>query len=263
MDSPRVLLAVLVCYTWFQARSRPFTGEHRHTEHCPAVNRTRARDYVVTTDIDTGGHAGAWYQSNWEPHVACLNERRLGNRGDGGKWLCDPDCMLREGCVVVSIGSNNEFSFELAMLERGCSVHTFDHTVANAAPPPGVHFYSLGLGVTGAVLPLVTFEHLLEAANVSTVDVLKMDIEGGEYPVLADAHNLKVMGAGVRQLLVEFHWAAGVSHENPTAWMRKVARSVMDAGFVVFHKEPNILWSDGWQQNRGGIEYALLNHRLI
>ena len=33
--------------------------------------------------------ANAWYQNNVEPSSTCLQEDRIGNRGEGGKWLCN------------------------------------------------------------------------------------------------------------------------------------------------------------------------------
>lgn len=192
-----------------------------------------------------------------------MNERRIGRRGDGGKWVCDPACMLTElarPCVVVSIGSNNDFSFETGIVQLGCTVHTFDHTVAAPQTPPGVVFHSFGLGVgdEGDSSPLRSLDALLALANISEVDVLKMDIEGAEYAVLHSQATLDTMRTRVRQLLVEFHFGWGAAQEGPVSWQRQTARALMDSGFVVFHKEPNIQYSDG-----SCIEYALLNHNLI
>ena len=33
----------------------------------------------------------SFFQNNWEPIVHCEFERRVGNVGDGGKWVCDID----------------------------------------------------------------------------------------------------------------------------------------------------------------------------
>jgi hypothetical protein len=97
----------------------------------------------------------------------CQLEERLGNWGDGGKWICDPRILLRPQpmakCLVYSIGtllfcanrsnnmfllpfipchafilgSNNEFSFENELLKEfpSCEIHTFDMTVHLAEGP--------------------------------------------------------------------------------------------------------------------------------
>jgi len=71
-------------------------------------------------------------QRNWEPQLRCVGDQRLGNVGDGGKWVCDPDCLLEKGkCLLYSFGSNNDFSFETSMKGYGCETHVFDHTGAS------------------------------------------------------------------------------------------------------------------------------------
>jgi hypothetical protein len=76
-----------------------------------------------------GGAGNAWMQRNWEPHLRCVGEMRLGQAGDGGKHVCDPDCLLeRNACLVYSFGSNNDFGFETSVLPYGCAIHVFDHT---------------------------------------------------------------------------------------------------------------------------------------
>ena len=71
--------------------------------------------------------------------------------GDGPKWVCDPYRITEKNdCLVYSIGSNNEFSFEEAVhAEIGykCEIHTFDHTVgANPSNKPSyVTFHSWGI----------------------------------------------------------------------------------------------------------------------
>ena len=76
-----------------------------------------------------GGAGNAWMQRNWEPHLRCVGELRLGQAGDGGKHVCDPDCLLeRNACLVYSFGSNNDFGFETSVLPYGCKIHVFDHT---------------------------------------------------------------------------------------------------------------------------------------
>ena len=85
-----------------------------------------------------------------------------------GKWLCLGPELQRAGCLIYSIGSNNEYSFEEEMLKvscggvsgacgtashsRGetppqntkCDVHTFDCTVkGHALHPTRHHFHKI------------------------------------------------------------------------------------------------------------------------
>lgn len=71
---------------------------------------------------------GFFYQNHYEPEFVCLHERRVGKLGDGGKWICDPHRIKnQEDCLVYSVGSNNDFSFEQSVLDHighHCEIHT-------------------------------------------------------------------------------------------------------------------------------------------
>ena len=90
--------------------------------------------------------------------------------------------MLRRGrCVVLSIGSNNEFSFEQAVVEKyGCDVHTFDHTVNSPNAPNGVTFHPYGLGTADeAQAPDSRMVTLAQARATTHVPVLSRAGEDG------------------------------------------------------------------------------------
>ena len=71
---------------------------------------------------------GLFYQNNYEPDFVCQHEQRIGQLGDGGKWVCDPHRISgQKDCLVYSVGSNNDFSFEKSILEdigQHCEIHT-------------------------------------------------------------------------------------------------------------------------------------------
>lgn len=71
---------------------------------------------------------GYFYQNHYEPEFVCLHERRVGRLGDGGKWICDPHRITnQDDCLVYSVGSNNDFSFEQSVLDeigQHCEIHT-------------------------------------------------------------------------------------------------------------------------------------------
>ena len=76
----------------------------------------------------------AWYQKNFEPTFTCLHERKLGPGGlsHTSKLVGDPHRISRENCLVYSIGSFNEFSFENSIFQKildSCEIHTFGSTV--------------------------------------------------------------------------------------------------------------------------------------
>merc|ERR1719343_935221 len=75
-----------------------------------------------------------WWQLHYEPSFHCSFSERLGSAGEGGKWVCDPyriadAAKSGEPCLVYSVGSRGEFSFEEAVQKRispSCEVHVFD-----------------------------------------------------------------------------------------------------------------------------------------
>lgn len=204
------------------------------------------------SDVNNGGTQGReWMQRNWEPSFRCVADKRMGVPGDGGKWVCDPDCLLAvNDCTVFSVGSNNQFDFEQSLDPYGCDVHIFDHTVANPRMPPHVAwtFHRFG-AATASGGNMLSLQGMAARSNVSYIDVLKIDCEGCEYTVLRDPATLHFLREHVKQILVEVHFTNAADTAD-------LATKLAFAGFRVFSKEPNIQFSDG-----GCLEYSLLNLR--
>jgi len=197
------------------------------------------------------GPGSAFFQNNWEPTWSCGYEQRIGNIGDGGKWLCDAYSIAEaEVCNIVSIGSNNEWSFEVSIhqLNPRCKIHTFDHTTKNNVinKPQYVNFYGKGLGATNNG-DILTMDALLGLAGLSTsnVDVLKIDCEGCEYNVYKE-----LTKGFIRQILMEIHMQTSDGANNIFQHMNK-------SGYVIFHKESNTVGCQG-----NCIEYAFLKLNL-
>lgn len=207
----------------------------------------------VPDDFHHGGQRGnAWFQDNFEPAIRCIDDKRLGNWGDGGKYVCDPDCLLQNNnCTIWSVGSNNQFDFEDAMHPYGCSMHTFDHTNSGSAAPKYLTYHRIGLGPrsVGDIKTLMDMYKL--TGSLHKIDVLKVDCEGCEYAAFLDPETLLFLSHHVLQLLVEIHFTSAPETEA-------LAEALTGAGFRTFSKEPNIKWSDG-----SCIEYALLNVNLM
>lgn len=130
--------------------------------------------------------AGHWYQDNWEPMISCPLEERVGNLGDGGKWICSPTRLTRrsrideeavnasfssEECLVYCIGSNNQWDFEEALHRftgDDCEFHTFDPTLTRLKGKPGfVRFHPWGLAD-----PRIFFKYMGIAANPAAKKML-------------------------------------------------------------------------------------------
>jgi FkbM family methyltransferase len=157
---------------------------------------------------------------------------RLGD--PGGRWTIATD-GIRRGAVVYTFGVGQDISFERDLIQRfGVRVHAFDPTphalawVAKQGVPDGLLVHPFGVAeydgtarfaapakgyisfstvrrdspgeaIEAPVRRMMTLQKDLQ---LSAPDILKMDIEGAEYAVLAD-----VIAGGYRpaQILVEFH----------------------------------------------------------
>ena len=198
------------------------------------------------------------------PRHECKQMARVGRRGDGGKITC-MDNIVAGDCVVYSLGSRLDFSFEVAMWKRKqCEIHTFDCTVGTLAAdmtlsgkkvPTNVRFHPWCLGSKNTVKPFssdVTGENVGFAGNgtyftLATVmkklghariDLLKMDIERHELDVV-DGLNANV---DIGQILFETHlhnaygmWGRPVSEREWSALWTKLK----SMGFLVFSFKPN------------------------
>lgn len=196
------------------------------------VHETQMNQQVLSYD----SQGQVFWQVNWEPTYTCTTHVRLGRRGDGGKWVCDPEVYLRRpGCVVYSFGSNGDFSFEEAVhaVAPNCEIHTVDSGPPGAVPA----FVTYHQGIIGGrdslqqrLFTPVSFMRMLGHRNVT---ILKMDCEGCEYGALTPAA-FPADGAAIQQILFEVHYA-----RNPIQ-THALLRRVMAMGYAIFSKEPNL-----------------------
>ena len=127
----------------------------------------------------TSKQLSVYWSTMWWPTFHCTAAERIGGTGDGGKWVCDPwRVSQQESCLIYSIGSNNDFSFEHSLHQRlgpVCEIHTFDHTIGSdpSNKPPFVNFHPFGLS-NGSKLELPSSSHE-RAANHNDSKLLPLD----------------------------------------------------------------------------------------
>jgi hypothetical protein len=240
--------------------------------------------YPNTNGNPYGRHESptSFYQNHYEPDFACRHERRLGQLGDGGKWVCDPHRLGpnrgRSGrsfraanmslettehvpppppCLVYSIGSNGEPSFENGIRDfigPHCEIHVFDmDNFTDKVSPTGATFHQWGLTSNGGKKRLG--QHVYKTLNQTLhelghigrpIDIFKIDCEGCERDIFQDFF---LPGIDLRQVLIELHAAGGLLPKIPNFF-----RAMYRNGYVIFHKEPNIQYSNGGN----AIEYSFL-----
>jgi len=213
--------------------------------------------YYNTNGNTTNSYEGpaVWYANNWHPYFHCNFEDFIGPGGDGGKWVCDPHRVNKPDCLVYSVGSNGKFEFEY-FIDKGlehCEIHIFDFTnyTESMLNWGGVglkksSFHAWGLGSNEGVTNIRRKNNLLFKSFRDTVqelghtgrmiDLFKIDCEGCEWDTYANWLNTDESGIlGIRQILVETH---GTPHQNNNTV--NFFNGLHDAGYVIFHSEPNI-----------------------
>jgi len=192
-----------------------------------------------------------FYQNHYEPDFVCQHERRIGNLGDGGKWICDPHRISKQdSCLVYSIGSDNDFSFEESIFKEispHCEIHTFDFDDYNeGAKKAGVNYHQVGLGMDDPPKFKSLSTIIKELGHVGrTIDIFKIDCEGCEWETATKWLEADVT---IRQIQVELH----------TADIQKTPKFfdlMYKNNYVITHKELNII---SIKYKTVCIEYAFL-----
>ncbi len=178
---------------------------------------------------------------------------RLGSPG-AGWWV--PESSIKPGAVAYCAGAGEDITFDLALLDRGCRVTTFDPTpraiehVRRSAPvEPGFRFEPVGwwdaddeirfyaprnsshvshsaLNLQGTseffTAPVRRVDHLMAELGDDHVDLIKMDIEGAELRVIPA---LLRHGPLPDVLCVEF------DQPQPLRSLVETVRALQDAGY--------------------------------
>jgi len=201
---------------------------------------------------------------------------RVGTLGDGGKWVCGLDRVAKQDkCVIYSFGINGESSFERSLLRRapGCEIWGYDFSVKSWGPEiiddpelrRRAHFKPWAL--TGSDRHQEsddpkgwTLDSLMKLNGHTFIDILKIDIEGGEFDALtsfiaAHAHGDLPVG----QLQLEIHALHG--HERFDFFINWW-ESLEAAGLRPFWTEPNLVYINIMRGVGPELtEYAFMNIR--
>ena len=145
---------------------------------------------------------------------------RVGRPNDGGYIMVDDFADTK---VIYSCGICDDVSWDLDMVARcGADVFMYDHTI-DALPEKHPKFHYFKTGITGVYDPshpeLDSLPRLIEK-NGHTDDwniVLKMDIEGSEYPVFGeiDYDTMKRFS----QIVLEIHFLNARHLENQICYV--------------------------------------------
>ena len=211
----------------------------------------------------------------FEAMATCQDKTQVGGRRkDTSKIVCGLEELKKvDHCVVYSVGGNNQWQFELDLLEKTpCEVHTFDCTgpTTRFQKPDNdrIHFHHVCLGTVhedaipteqcadlnkcGETWTLLEMQRKL---NHTRIDLFKIDIEGYEWPILEswpqnsdpDAKELWLP----MQMLIEVHYRTGFldlqpfiggNHRWDFQWARDMVNlqaHLLRMGFVVTERDNN------------------------
>ena len=205
----------------------------------------------------------------FEPEWNCEDEVRLGSEivssGDGPKFVCGSDVLAStEDCIVYSIGSNYDFSFEYAVnrIAPQCEIHTFDGTLdlTQRALPGGLkerniyfHHWNIVSGchpeeMAKLKYPSRCVSESLQQLNHdknTTISWLKIDCEGCEFTVTPKFFESSVE---IHQIMMEVHGTNATKVKN-------LFTSLHKAGMIIFHKERNHWGCAGYKC----VEFSLIS----
>jgi len=167
-------------------------------------------------------------EHNWDrfdafKQMGSCNKTCIGGKcgEDASKIACGvEDNQMEAPCVVYSIGGNNRWSFEDDIIKKTpCEVHTFDCTGRESRfdkrehPRSTFHYVCLGSKNKKATKDygeFWTLEKIQKTLGHNVIDLLKVDIEGYEFPMFESwptlTHYMSSETALPMQVLVEVHY---------------------------------------------------------
>jgi hypothetical protein len=168
--------------------------------------------------------------------VSNCRKVRIGAPNDGGYVMID---RFRPDQVVFSYGLSWNIAFEYELAERGHQVFMFDHTI-DALSVQHPNFYWHKEGIAGTTSPdgtLFSLEnHVDRLAPGKTDMILKIDVEGAEWEVLANVPDDVL--CRFEQIVLELHDLHRLGdetwRERTTTGLAKLARH-----FTLFNAHAN------------------------
>ncbi|ULT93138.1 hypothetical protein L3Y34_002965 [Caenorhabditis briggsae] len=159
----------------------------------------------------------------------CAIKERVGDIDDGGKYVCHPRMVKKTNCTLISLGLNNQVTFDQHIWDvtgRHCKMLAADKDPQHSETQ-GYYEKMNGEIFVGMIPNELTISSMMEKSGRRDVDILKMDIEKGEFGALEPF----IKEYSVCQILIEIH---GTPSEH-----LKMLKIMARYNFRIFNVDPN------------------------
>ncbi|KAF1756059.1 hypothetical protein GCK72_012512 [Caenorhabditis remanei] len=160
----------------------------------------------------------------------CAQKERIGEKGDGGKYVCNPK-KVKKDCTLVSLGLNNQIGSDKHIYEatgRQCKIIGAD--IYPQEQPTRDAYEKMNGELFAAKIPNdLTIPQMLEKTGRIDVEFLKIDIEKGEFTALEPL----IKDYFVCQIFIEIH---GLPSDH-----LRMLQIIAKYGFRIFNVDENLL----------------------
>jgi hypothetical protein len=245
-------------YHYYHPLRGPETARFEEVAELYYLQQKKERKEIKarTSDVDHVTMIGAEFPCIWGTYP--VGGTNPDNIIDGHKFACALH-FIHPNPIVYSFGSNNDPSFELALLKirPDCEVHIFEldkNRIPKNIAHPNINFHAIGIGYKEDIesnknpnFHFLSLDQIMKMLNHTHIDILKMDVEGAEWGFVVNEWSiLKRVG----QYLVELHTDANpqilaIQQFKPNRfgnvsvfdWFDMIEKS----GLRMFHKEWNFI----------------------
>eukprot|EP00775_Hariotina_reticulata_P000751 gene751-biopygen1496 len=162
------------------------------------------------------------------------------NHGDGQKLLCSlgDEAAQTVGCVIYSMGSNGDYQFEDSMLaSTKCEIHTFDCTYDGTSRDVKRHFYHKWcVGTVPGKPEYMSLRQVMAKLGHQQVHLMKIDVEGYEYPVLAEMRPTDPLPT---EIAIEVHIGWRLKSPSSSGELALVWLHLASLGYATYAYEVN------------------------
>ncbi|CAL2038698.1 unnamed protein product [Caenorhabditis brenneri] len=189
---------------------------------------------------------GAAFYKTVKLEAYCSGRERIGDIDDGGKYVCMPKNVRKENCTLLSLGLNNQITYDLHITNITGGHCTILGADKDPQSPKTQELYSNinGKLFVGMIPNEITINSMMQKAGRKDVDIMKIDIEEGEIKGLEPF----IKEYSVCQILIELHGPPKVHLEM----LQKMAKY----NFRIFNVDPNPYCP-------GCCEYSMINENCM